>query len=165
MPAEPIRERAKNAIADRLFSTIIAGAGYWHTPSIVTRSFLPLDQYINSPSYWPGPIIGIVRARGSTAKFDSTGNMLSSFGIEHELIVDINAYVHGDSTAPADTRLERAWQDIRTCLEADPKLGGIAEGIELYGAEPMETDRGSWEPYGWMRQPWLVRLSEQVLLP
>lgn len=151
---EPVREQVKQAILARL-QTIAEGPDYWYTPSLVTRVLLSLDQY--TARLQTGPVLGLQRSSGSTIRFDeTTWPRVDS----HVLIVDINAYVHGDIVGgtPADTRIERVWEDIRRCLQADLKLGGLATDLRPDGE--METDRGSWEPDGWMRQPWRVELDE-----
>lgn len=156
MASEPIRERAKSAIVARL-EAIEAGATYWYTPSLVTRVLLNPDQYTTKLA--TGPVLGVQRSSGSKVERDTH----DPGTYEHVLIVDINAYVLGDVVGgtPADTKLERVWSDVRTSLLGDPRLGGLAS-MDVTPDGEMETDRGTWEPIGWMRQPWRVRLNEDV---
>lgn len=160
-PASPIREQAKEQIVERL-RAMQAGDRYHYTPSLVTRALLGIDQYLRTPDLWPGPIIGVQRSQGSRARTGPRGDDGLSSTLVHELIVDITVYMRGDGADVVDTRLENAWDDIRKHLEMEPTLGGVADGIELYGDLEMNTDRGHWEPYGSFVQPYRVGLTENV---
>ena len=170
MPDEPIRERVMAAIKEQL-ATIEAGTvvyatkavEYWSSPSLVTRSLLAITDY-DAPltagsaitQLDAGPVLGVVRASGSTFErivhVDRSGPV--SVGFEHQLRLTLWGYVKGTPAVLADTQLGRLWQDTVECLLLDSTLDGLVMDARPDG--PMDTDDGGAEPLGAFAQDWLV---------
>jgi hypothetical protein len=160
---EPLRERIKGAMVARL-AAMIAGPTYWYTPALVTRKLVEVDQY--KAELILGPVLGVVRSidstldEGESVVLVQEGFPLIEGVVLHHFMVDIVAYVLGDGSIKADTQLERVWDDHWRCLRADTSLGALDGVKHLRPQGPMETDRGTWEPHAFFRQPWLVRAIE-----
>lgn len=170
MPAEPIRERTMAAVAEQLETiqggTVVYGSKaveYWTTPSLVTRALLWLPQYdqplaAGDPTTQldQGPVLGVVRASGSTftrtIHVDPDGPVSSGF--EHEQRMTVWGYVKQTETDQAATVLERLFQDTVECLLVDSTLGGLAVDCRPDGA--LDTDDGAMEPLAFFAQDWLV---------
>lgn len=149
MPAEPLREQIKAAMAARL-AQIVAGSDYWSAPALVTRSLLMIDQYKDFP------VLGVVRSSGSLFEqvIQEEDSTRPEDAFQDHLRVAIWGYVKGDLTIIADTRLERLWKDTVRCLLADATLGGLV--MELRPDGPADTDDGALEPLGFFMQTWLA---------
>ena len=148
---EPIREQLFVAAAERL-ELIAAGPGYRTVPSLVTRSLLSIDQYATELA--AGPVLGVMRSSGSTYELETLTTR------RHALVLTVWGYVRGDDQVLAGTWLERLWDDVVTCLFADPSLKGLARDVEVSG--PLETDDGGLEPLGWFAQDFVITLAESL---
>jgi hypothetical protein len=149
---EPVRERVKAAMATRL-ATIATEPGYLTVPALVTRAPLAIDQH--RADLAQGPVLGVTRSSGSTYDQETQTSRL------HRVVVAVIGYVRGMAALPADTALERLWEDHLRCLRGDPTLGGLARDCEPLGGT--ETDEGALEPSALFVQDWLVTVEEPVV--
>lgn len=136
---------------------IAQDAALWTTPVLVTLSLLDITQYPKELDQ--GPVLGVVRASGSTYESESLTTDL------HGLVVTVWGYVRGIDGVPAGEWLERLWDDHRRALLAETLASGASETLgglvrDFRPSGELLTDDGGAEPDAWFRQDWLATLTE-----
>ena len=155
-PVAPWGDQVEQAVADRL-AAIVAGADYFYTPALVTRTLVPDPREYEAQLGTGRPVIGVLRRSGSGAALDD----MERYERRHAFAVAI--YVKGQPLADqaggtpekvASRMLRNATADTIKCLRSDPTLAGLVGDLDRDGTE--ENDEGADEPFATLVQPWVA---------
>jgi hypothetical protein len=145
----PFRWLILQALAESLRHITVA-RGYYCNATVEIRS-IRLDQLARHQTIFLEPVSGSLRPRVLHDPLDR----------DHLMVIDIGAFLKGDSTVPLHLAMFQMEEDItRRLYEDDPTLGGLVKTIQRPEEDLYRLEGNAAADVGWLMKSITIHADE-----